>query len=194
MDFGRFSEHDPKKPRVATTEFIHEKKTRQRDDAARVEVLEAGPVRARVKVSWKNDRATATQVYTFYARQPWFQVETTVEPKADLGQELVALDARFQANDLAKCFPNFIGMPPKGSKPHFGWRQGAWIPDVVTLMTPPQFDESLSILVLDQEGLTHVRQGFWPENRPKAGPPDPFPRATGRFERPDLRRARYRLP
>jgi hypothetical protein len=84
-------------------------------------------------------------------------------------QELVALDARFQPHRLAKTYPTFTGTPTDQEQPHFGWRKGSWVPPVVSLIAPGDFDESISLVVTRPDGLSGIRQGFWPAERPKAG-------------------------
>ena len=43
------------------------------------------------------------------------------------------------------------------------------MPDYATLMAPNEFDESLSLVIPQSRGLTGIRQGFWPAQRPKPG-------------------------
>jgi len=86
--------------------------------------------------------------------------------------ELVALEARFAARWWTKSFPNFVGVgdnPPEvyGAKVHFGWRMGDWVPPVLTLFDPGDLRESLSLLLMENEGCNRVRQGFWGETRGK---------------------------
>jgi hypothetical protein len=173
-NYGRFSQHDPKKPATNTVEFIHERKVNQFDIPGRLRVLDSGSCRVVVEAQWKDANLTASQRYEFYAYQPFFRVHSRVVPAAtttmQTAQEIVALDARFRANELSKTFPNFVGERSAEDQPHFGWRYGYWIPPYATLMTPDDFEESLSILPLRANGADMIRQGLWPQKRPASGP------------------------
>jgi len=121
-------------------------------------------------VSWADERVRVEQTYEFPAYRSFFLIRQRVRPVCLDGQpELVALDAQFQPHRLTKCYPNFVGIPSGDEQPHFGWRQGSWVPDYATLMTPPRFEESLSLVITRKEGLTGIRQGFWPAERPQPG-------------------------
>ena len=43
------------------------------------------------------------------------------------------------------------------------------MPDYATLMARATFDESISLVMTRKQGLNEIRQGFWPERRPKSG-------------------------
>ncbi len=81
----------------------------------------------------------------------------------------MAFNAQLQPHKLAKTYPNFPGEATNAEQPHFGWRMGSWVPDCAGFLAPPQFDESISLIVTRKTGLKGVRQGFWPRERPKPG-------------------------
>jgi len=170
INYGTFSKHDPAKPSTNTVEYIHEKKVRQEDTPGKVELTQSGPELAIVSVSWRDAKVAVQQRYCFQAGQPFLRIEQAARPVDLAGeQELVALNAQFQAHKLTKTYPNFVGAPDDKPQPHFGWRLGPWVPDYASLMAPDHFDESISLVIPRQTGLVGVRQGFWPAERPKAG-------------------------
>ncbi len=169
-EYGTFSRHDPTRPQTNTVEYIRESKTRQQDSPARIELESKGPASVVARVSWPDPKVRIEQVYEFRAHKPYFLIRKKVEPIDLAGeQELVALDAPFQPHRLTKSFPNFVGVVNDQEQPHFGWRQGTWVPDYATLMAPHEFDDSLSVVITDNRGLAGIRQGFWPTERPKPG-------------------------
>ena len=169
-NYGTFSKHDPVNPVTNTVEYIHEKKTRQEDTPGRIEILSKGPAAVVARAAWSNPKVAVEQEYEFRAGQPYFILRTKIRP-VDLArqQELVAINAQLQPHKLAKTFPNFPGEATNAEQPHFGWRTGSWVPDCAGLLAPPQFDESISLIVTDKTRLKGVRQGFWPHERPKPG-------------------------
>ena len=170
VNYGTFSQYDPTQPRTDTRRYVKESKVRQEDLPGRIELVSQGPAVAVARVRWADERVRVEQTYEFRAYQPFFLIHQRVRPVSlDGQQELVAFNAQFQAHRLTKCFPNFDGIPSGDEQPHFGWRQGAWVPDYATLMTPPDFEESLSLVITRKQGLIGIRQGFWPAERPRAG-------------------------
>ncbi|HIE53003.1 MAG TPA: hypothetical protein EYP85_14730, partial [Armatimonadetes bacterium] len=173
VNYGKFSEYDPTKPRTNTARFVREEKFHQRDRPGRIRVVEKGPVRVRVEVEWQDDNLRVRQTYTLSAYQDYFTLTSAVEPLRPLEvQELVLVDARFRRNNLTKIFPNFTGIPRAfgEEKTHFGWRQAGYVPPYATLMTPDHFPESISFILQRSEGVNLFRQGFWPPQRPQPGP------------------------
>jgi hypothetical protein len=170
VNYGTFSRHDPAEPQTDTTRFIRESKTRQADSPATIEIVSQGPAALVALVRWRDEKVEVDQRYDFPAKKPYFVIRQTVRP-IDLGdvQELVALDARFKPHRLNKSWPDFVGMPNGLEQPHFGWRQGDWIPPYASLIAHPEFDESISLVITQNQGLHRIRQGFWPENRPQPG-------------------------
>jgi len=170
VNYGTFSRYDPTELPTNTVKYIHESKTRQEDSPGRIEILSKGPAAVVARVRWADERVQVEQTYEFPADKPYFIIGERVKP-IDLGgpQELVALDARFQPHRLTKSYPNFVGVVNDNEQPHFGWRTGTWVPDYATLMAPNDFDESLSLVITRSRGLTGIRQGFWPAERPKPG-------------------------
>jgi hypothetical protein len=170
INYGTFSRHDPTQPRTNTVEYIQESKTRQQDSPARIELITEGPAAVVARVRWADEKVRVEQIYEFPAHQAWFRIRQRVRPIDLAGEpELVALDAPFQPHRLNKSFPNFVGVVNDQEQPHFGWRQGTWVPGYATLMRAHDFDESLSLVIPRQRGLTGIRQGFWPAERPKPG-------------------------
>ncbi len=170
VNYGAFSRHDPTQPRTSTVEYIHESKIAQDGSPARIELLADGPAAVVARVRWADGRVRVEQVYRLPAYRPHFEIRQKVRP-IDLKdrQELVGLDARFQRHRLTKSYPNFVGVVNDKEQPHFGWRRGGWMPDYATLMTPHDFDESLSLAITRRSGLVGIRQGFWPAERPNPG-------------------------
>ena len=170
VNYGAFSLHDPGQPRTDSVQYIKEKKTRQESSPGQIELLSGGPVAVIARVTWADERIRVEQTYEFRAYQPYFVVRQKVQPiRLEGQQELVAFNAQFQPQRLTKSFPNFVGAPNDGEQPHFCWRQGAWVPDYATLMAPDGFEESLSLIISGSEGLSGIRQGFWPKLRPNPG-------------------------
>jgi hypothetical protein len=169
-EYGTFSRYDPTRPVTNTVEYIREKKVRQGDSAGRIELVSRGPAAVVARVTWSDARLAVEQTYEFPAGQPYFLLRQKVRPTDLTGQqELVAVDAQFQPHRLTKSYPNFVGVPSEAPQPHFGWRQGDWVPPYATLMAPDQFDESISLVIARADGLKSIRQGFWPAERPKPG-------------------------
>jgi len=102
---------------------------------------------------------------------PWLKVTSRVRPKERLyAQELVLLDLRLKREPFGKIYPGFSGQTLDQEKPHFGWRQVPYVHEVGSMLAPPEFKESVSLIVADQRGLNGWRQGFWPKCRPESGP------------------------
>jgi len=170
--YGSFGTFDPLKPAVKADEFIREKKVYQREKPGKIRLLTRGPLRAVVEVEWSDAQIQAKQTFELRAYADHFRLRTRlVSQKVREDDEIVVLDARFRRNQFTKIFPNFTGLPEVFSqdKPHFGWRQGPYVPPVATLMTLPDSPESLSLIVRRRQGVDAFRQGFWPEKRPMPG-------------------------
>jgi len=184
--FGRF---DPQNPATTTDRFVVDDFVWQRSFKARVRVVERNPVWVTVEVTADGTRGKgqgmggkrqgfrAVQRYRVFAGLPLIELAVSVEPRpssqAPRSEELVALEARFNARWWTKSFPNFVGL---GDKPpevyghhivHFGWRMGNWLPPVSCLFNPNDLTETLSLLVVGNDGANLVRQGFWGERRGK---------------------------
>ena len=173
INYGTFSQHDPKKPRTTTVDHIHETKVRQEDAPGRIAIVSQGPAAVVARVTWADENVQVEQTYEFRAYQPFFVLSQKVTPVAlQDKQELVAVNAQFRPNRLTKTYPSFVGVRKADEQPHFGWRQGAWVPEYATLMQRDGFDESVSLIITRKKGLTGIRQGFWPKERPKSGPCD----------------------
>jgi hypothetical protein len=171
ISYGRFSRYDPKKPAVTTSDFVVDEMIRQSDGSAIVELVSLEPERAVIRTSYEDERVWARQTYTFYSAGRYFRIDVEVRPKDLKGiEELVVFDARLLANKLWKSFPNFVGIEGDEERIHHGWRMGPWVPPYFTLMNPPSFDESISLILRDVSGVGMVRQGFWGKKRPEKGP------------------------
>jgi hypothetical protein len=193
---GTFGHVDPQNPATTTDRFVVDNFIWQRNGVAKVRVVEHNPVWVTVEVSEqgtkdKGQGFKATQRYRIFAGLPLVELSVAVEPSSTTlvprPDELVALEARFNARWWTKSFPNFVGL---GDKPpevygqhvvHFGWRMGDWLPPVLCLFNPNDLTESLSLLIVENEtirrrpnslkdangGVNWVRQGFWGEQRGK---------------------------
>lgn len=186
---GTFGLFDPQNPATTTDRFIVDNFIWQRNGAAKVRVVEHNPVWVTVEVTGQGFKAT--QRYRIFSGLPLVELSSAVEPRPTTlvprPDELVALEARFNARWWTKSFPNFVGL---GDKPpevygqhvvHFGWRMGDWLPPVLCLFNPNDLTESLSLLIVENEtvrqvpnssknangGVNWVRQGFWGEQRGK---------------------------
>ncbi len=191
--FGRF---DPQNPATTTDRFVVDDFIWQRNGVAKVRIVEQNPVWVTVEVTNQGTREKcqgfkATQRYRIFAGLPLVELSVAVEPRptslAPCPDELVALEARFNARWWTKSFPNFVGLgdnPPEvyGQNIfHFGWRIGEWVPPILCLFNPSDLTESLSLLISENEtsqqgqnspnggkcGVNLVRQGFWGEQRGK---------------------------
>lgn len=171
VNSGRFSTYDPNEPATNTTRYVTEKKTALSAKPCTWQRVDVGPCRVLVELSAESDRLRSRTRYEFRAGAPHVRIRRQVEVVGDAApQEVVVLDARFKRHGWTKSYPNFVGLVRDHALPHFGWRYGPWVPEVLTLMQPPKFEESLSILVMRKDGIEQVRQGFWSERRPEPGP------------------------
>ncbi len=196
--FGRF---DPNRPAVTTDKFIVDDFVWQRDGKATVKVTERNPIWVTVEAKDKGNGFEATQRRRIFANIPLVELTAFAKPRpsshAPRPDELVVLEARFDARWWTKSFPNFVGL---GDKPpevygqqivHFGWRIGDWLPPVLCLFNPNDLTETLSLLVAEFDDFMArqeprppaisrpaqlpasrphelwVRQGFWGEQRGK---------------------------
>ncbi|GIV20689.1 MAG: hypothetical protein KatS3mg023_2440 [Armatimonadota bacterium] len=171
---GTFGRSDPKRPAQDTAQFVVDDIRWQRNGKANVRVIERNPVWTTVEVTagGGNLPLRVTQRYRVFAGLPLVEVDVRVQPLSAEADELVALEARFAARWWTKSFPNFVGTGDNpaevyGAKVHFGWRMGDWAPPVLTLFHPGDLSESLSLLMMENEGCSGVRQGFWGEARGK---------------------------
>lgn len=115
----------------------------------------------------------ATQRYVLVAGQPWFIVESTATAPEGPPEELVLLDFRLRRGGLTKITPNWVGIPAEfgQERPHFGWRESVHVPDTMTMLERPDPSnrEAWTLALLQGDELTHIRQGFWPSRRMRAG-------------------------
>jgi hypothetical protein len=171
VNYGRFSQYDPRRLPTNTVSYINEDKTSLAKRPCTWKRMDVGSVRVIVEIEVGDGNIVCCTTYEFRAHTPHFRIARRLTfVGKERPEEIVVVDARFRRHALAKSYPCFVGVPNDKTQPHFGWRYGNWVPEVLTLMTPPTFDESLSILVRRKDGLDQVRQGFWPAERPKPGP------------------------
>jgi len=168
---GTFGQYDPRQPATTTVRFVRDALARQADQRARVEIVKSGGVIATLEVTGRAGPRTTRQAYTFVPWHAGFQIQAYgFKPQEGKpAEDLVTVDARFRAEHFTKTYPNFVGIVSDKEQPHFGWRRGAWVPECLTFMHPPDFTESISLLRVHAEGVARVRHGFWPERRPGAG-------------------------
>ncbi len=173
---GTWGKYDPESPSANTLDFVgQEKKLWQRDleGEATIRVTTDGPVVKVVKVEAETDGVKFEQSFTIGAYQSNLCVMSQISAEEPAG-ELVPLDIRLARNQLTKIFPNFTGVPAafQEDSPSAGWREAPYIPPYATMMTPNGFEESVSVIPWGESdaSVTKFRQGFWPENRPEAGP------------------------
>ena len=168
--YGEFGRYDPASPATTTPQFVRPSLKRQAECPATITVDAGVSPRVHIEVAWTHGPCAARQEYWFVPWNEGFLIHASGKlTEAPEGSELVVTDARFRAEHFAKTFPDFVGMVNDHEQPHFGWRRGTWVPERLTFMHPPDFTESLSIIALESAGVSRIRQGFWPQDRPKPG-------------------------
>jgi hypothetical protein len=174
--YGSWAQPDPLHPAHTADSYISEEKVRQADSEGKISLLFSGPARVVAEVEWGDGKVAARQRYEIWAGAPWITIESRATPRSSFrGQEIVVLDGRFLRAGLTKIYPGFSGQRGvfKEERPHFGWREVPGIPSLASLLSPPDFRESLSLLMEPLENCSSPdtwRQGFWPEKRPIPGP------------------------
>jgi hypothetical protein len=153
--------------------FIDTERHPQTGVPARLTLVESGPLRAVVRVEWRDAVIAATQEYTVSSGSPWVRIASTVQPLRALkpNEELTVLDGRLRRNRLTKIFPNFVGIDAEfeQERVHHGYRMTHFVPEYLTCLTPNDFPESVSFVLLQHDGVDAIRQGFWPAERGKFG-------------------------
>ncbi|MBI2302707.1 MAG: hypothetical protein HYU66_27690 [Armatimonadetes bacterium] len=179
--YGQWGKFDPHKPAIGSLDFVgQEKRVLQSGAPGRVEV-EVLPAGVEVRVEWKDAVAEAAQVYDCLAYNgslTYHSQASLTKPEPDT--ELVVADFHLRRNGWTKLFPDFTGIQSNadgqggfdGKQPHAGWRQSPYIPPMASLLSPPGFAGSLSVLFEAGTGVDRYRQGFWPAKRPVPGPVD----------------------
>ncbi len=169
--YGTFGEFDPQNPAITADKFIKDEITHQAEGKAKIEVLARGPVVASLLISYEDANIKAKQRIEAFSHKDFFRILAEAEPKKSLrDKELIPLEARFRCHSLNKIFPNFVGINTQESSPHFGWRQGPYVPPYITIMEPYEFRESISFILQGRKGVNDVRYGFFPPQRGKNGP------------------------
>jgi len=173
--YGTWGTYDPLSPATHTVDLLEGTwRQSQAEKPAKLTLLESGPVRAVVQAESRDGNILATQTYAVWSKAPWVRVQASARPlrKLKKQEELIVLDGRLKRGALTKIFPNFVGINQtfEEDKLQHGWRQVTHIPEYFTAMTPNEFPESVSLVLLEHEGLDSIRQGFWPEQRGEVGP------------------------
>ena len=174
--YGNWGRLEPPDTAVTTTTFLGStlERVEQASRPGVLEVLEAGPVRARVRVTWRDGAVSAEQLYTFVANRAGFGLDVLAEPRGALDRydELVPLNIRLERDQLTKVFPGFVGIADglDQEQENHGWRQASHVPPYATCMAPWEFPESVSVVLRSAAGLDQFRNGLWPAERPGKGP------------------------
>jgi hypothetical protein len=172
---GTWGTFDPLSPATHTADLLEGiSRHSQAETPAKLRLLESGPVRAVVAAEFEDESLKAGQTYAVWSKAPWVRVSSSVRPLRKLGkqEEVTVVDGRLKRGALTKIFPNFVGIQKsfEEDKLQHGWRQTTYVPDYFTAMTPNDFPESVSLVLLDHEGVDSIRQGFWPAKRGETGP------------------------
>lgn len=167
--YGEFGRYDPLNPAITTDRFIKDNIRRLTEGKGKIQVLASTPLRISLLISNEDDSIKSRQFVDVYAFRDSFRIRSEVEPKKSY-PEIIPFALRLTAHSLSKIYPNFIGIQTDEPSPHFGWRQGPYVPPYITIMEPDRFPESISLLVLDKKNLTDIRYGFFPPQRGKPGP------------------------
>lgn len=169
ISYGEFGRYDPLNPAITSDRFIKDKIKHQFQGKGRIQVLFSSPLLVSLLISYEDDSVKARQYVDVYAFRETFRIRAEVEPKKAY-PEISPFSIRLTCHSLSKIYPNFIGIETNEPSPHFGWRQGPYIPPFITLMEPNRFPESISFIVQEKENLTDIRYGFFPPERGKPGP------------------------
>ena len=173
--YGTWGTYDPLSPRVDTTMLLAGTEHHDQTSApAKLSLVENGPVRAVARCEWRDRSIEASQIYSVNSMSPVVRVETLARfhRKRKANEELIVLDGKLKRAGLTKIFPNYVGINATfgEDKLQHGWRSVSHVPDVFTAMTPNDFPESVSFVLLERDGIDTVRQGFWPAVRGEVGP------------------------
>lgn len=166
--YGEFGKFDPLNPAVTADRFIKDNIKYQSEGKGRIKVLASSPLFISLLITYEDDSLKAKQYVDVYAFNDSFHIHSEVKPKKAY-PEVSPFALRLRANSLSKIYPNFIGIESNEPSPHFGWREGSYVPPYITLMEPNRFLESISLILRDKKNLTSVRYGFFPPQRGKPG-------------------------
>ncbi|MBC7327133.1 carbohydrate binding domain-containing protein [bacterium] len=167
--YGEFGSFDPLNPAITSDRFIKDNLKHQSAGKGKIQVLQSTPLVVSLLVTYEDPAIKAKQYIDFYAFRDSFHIRSEVEPKKAF-PEISPFALRLIAHSLSKIYPNFIGISTDEPSPHFGWRQGSYVPPYITLMEPDKFPESISILINQANNISDVRYGFFPPQRGKPGP------------------------
>lgn len=167
--YGEFGKFDPLNPAIASDRFIKDDIRRQAEGKGKIQVLASSPLFISFLITYEDQSVRARQYIDVYAFRDSFHVRAEVEPQKAY-PEVSPFALRLTAHSLAKIYPNFIGIETSEPSPHFGWREGSYVPPYITLMESNRFSESISLILKDKKNITDIRYGFFPPQRGKPGP------------------------
>jgi len=173
--YGTWGRYNPLSPATTSVQLLQGLERRsQYESPGKLTLVESGPVRAIVTAQWQDGKISSTQTYSVLSGAPWVRIGSTATPLGHppSSEEMILLDGRLRRAALTKIFPNFVGITESfdQSMIQHGWRMAPYVPEYFTCMTPNDFPESISFVLLDHRGIDAVRQGFWPAERGKPGP------------------------
>lgn len=174
ISYGSWGRFEPAKPALNSVAFLAGvERTEQVSRPGQLSV-ERSPNEVVVSVVWEDDHVRARQRYRLRAYRPVieYHAEATFKGDPPAGQDLVVADISLRRHSFGKIYPNFtgIGEGMTGDHPHAGWREVPYVPPVASLLSPPAFPVSLSLITRGAARLSRFRQGFWPSDRPQSGP------------------------
>ncbi len=167
--YGEFGRFDPLNPAISADKFIKDQIKYQSEGKGKIQVLASSPLYISLLISYEDDSIKARQYVDVYAFRDSFRIRSEVEPKKPY-PEISPFALKLTTHSLSKIYPNFVGIETQDPSPHFGWREGPYVPPYITFMEPNRFPESISFILRDKKNLTHIRYGFFPPLRGKPGP------------------------
>jgi len=167
--YGEFGRFDPLNPAITSDKFIKDDLKHQSEGRGKIQILDSSPLSISLLITYEDEAIKARQYVEVYAFKDFFRVRSEVEPKRKY-PETIPFSLRLNPHSLSKIYPNFIGIESNEPSPHFGWRQGSYVPPYITLMQPERFPESISLILKEKANVSDVRYGFFPPQRGKAGP------------------------
>jgi len=172
LNVGRFFAPDHPAPKVSTTQLIDERKQRLSNQHAAFTRLDRGPLRVILLSVGMVGGVRCSTRYEFFAYSDAFRVVREAQFRTgNAPEEIVLLDSAFRPNRLRKTYPGFVGISAPAPQPHYGWRYSRRPPEQVTFIPadPTPGSEAISLFLERAAGIDLVRQGFWPQHRPKFG-------------------------
>ena len=166
--YGEFGRFDPLNPAITADKFIEDELKHQAEGKGKIQIIDRSPTSISLLITYEDEVVKAKQYVDIYAFKDYFRVLAVVEPKKPQ-PEIIPLSLRLTAHSLSKIYPNFIGIETNEPSPHFGWRQGSYVPPYITIMEADRFPESISLILKDSRNVRDVRYGFFPSERGKRG-------------------------